>query len=146
MNLRKFLISLKSCKDQALADLSSLDQKMRVRLEWSDVDLMRSILLFLDTQSWQDCEENSADGRMSEIFVLHLKPRVLTSVPLLMRLRTLLSILGLTSGLDVTLTKTFGTSYKHHLTLLSGLMSYASVSSSSACPFQQLKLKDSFLF
>ena len=57
----------KSCKDQALADLSSLDQKMRVRLEWSDVDLIRSILLFLDTQSWQDCEENSADDRMSEI-------------------------------------------------------------------------------
>ena len=47
---RKDVIS-KSCKDQALADLSSLDQKMRVRLEWSDVDLMRSIILFLDTQS-----------------------------------------------------------------------------------------------
>ena len=28
---------------------------------------MRSILLFLDTQSWQDSEENSADDRMSEI-------------------------------------------------------------------------------
>ena len=58
---------IKSCKDQALADLSSLDQQMRVRLEWSDVDLMRSILLILDTQSWQDLEENSSDDRMSEI-------------------------------------------------------------------------------
>ena len=55
---------IKSCKDH---DLSSLDQQMRVRLEWSDDDLMRSILLFLDTQSWQDLEENSSDDRMSEI-------------------------------------------------------------------------------
>ena len=57
----------KSCKDQALADLNSLNEQMRARLEWSDVDLMRSILLFLDTQSWQDSEGSSKDDRMSEI-------------------------------------------------------------------------------
>ena len=37
---------MKSCADEALADLLSLDDQMRARLEWSDVDLMRSILLF----------------------------------------------------------------------------------------------------
>lgn len=48
--------------------LRSLDDKMRDRLEWSDVDLMRSILLFLDTQSWQDSEGSSADDdHLSEI-------------------------------------------------------------------------------
>ena len=56
-----------SCKIHALADLSSLDQQMRVRLEWSGIDLMRSIIVFLDTQSWQDSEESSKDDRMSEI-------------------------------------------------------------------------------
>ena len=35
---------LESCKDQALADLSRLKEKMRERLEWSDVPLLRAIL------------------------------------------------------------------------------------------------------
>ena len=39
-----------SCKDQALADLNSLDEKMRSRFEWSDVEMLRSIILFLDTE------------------------------------------------------------------------------------------------
>ncbi len=30
----------KSCNDQALADLKSLDEQLRARLEWSDVELM----------------------------------------------------------------------------------------------------------
>jgi len=34
----------KTCQDQALADLISLDEQMRACLEWSDVKLMRSIL------------------------------------------------------------------------------------------------------
>ena len=34
----------KTCQDQALADLKSLDEQMRACLEWSDVELMRSIL------------------------------------------------------------------------------------------------------
>ena len=32
----------KSCKDQALAYLSSFDQELQVRLEWSDINLTRS--------------------------------------------------------------------------------------------------------
>ena len=60
--------TIKSCADQALSDLKSLDERMRARLEWSDVDLMRSILLFLDTQSWQGSEGSSNDDdRLSEI-------------------------------------------------------------------------------
>ena len=58
------------CQDQALADLKSLD-RMRSCLEWSDVDLMRSIFLFLDTQSWQlqVAEESSEDNRLSEVLI-----------------------------------------------------------------------------
>ena len=60
--------TIKSCADQALSDLKSLDEQMRARLEWSDVDLMRSILLFVDTQSWQGSEGSSNDDdRLSEI-------------------------------------------------------------------------------
>ena len=61
---------IRTCSDQTLAELKSLDDHMHSRLEWSDVELLRSILLFLDTQSWQlqeiESDENS-DGRMSEI-------------------------------------------------------------------------------
>ena len=42
----------KACANQALTDLKSLDDHMRARLEWSDVNVMRSILLVLD--EWSD--------------------------------------------------------------------------------------------
>ena len=45
--------SLKACADQALADVSQLEKKMRARLEWSDVKMLRAILVLLDTQSWR---------------------------------------------------------------------------------------------
>ena len=48
--------TISSCKTQALADLHHLDERMRCRLEWSDIHLLRSILLILDTQSWQNLE------------------------------------------------------------------------------------------
>ena len=58
----------KTCQDQALTDLKSVDEQMQARLEWSDAELMRSILLFLDTQSWQDSEGSSNDDdRLSEV-------------------------------------------------------------------------------
>ena len=43
---------------------------MRARLEWSDVNVMRSILLVLDTRSWQlsnESEDISDDDRLTEI-------------------------------------------------------------------------------
>lgn len=36
-----------------MSDLKRLDEKMRDRLEWSDVKMLRSILVFIDTQGWQ---------------------------------------------------------------------------------------------
>lgn len=72
---------LKSCKDQALADVRRLEEKMRERLEWSDVKLLRAILIFLDTQTWRpvvaaaresgesasDSEDSPEDKSLSEI-------------------------------------------------------------------------------
>ncbi len=43
--------TLEACADRALADVNQLD-KMRERLEWSDVKMLRAILVFLDTESW----------------------------------------------------------------------------------------------
>ena len=47
--------TIKSCKDQALCDLNRLDDKLRGRLEWSNIVLLRAILLLLDTQNWMPC-------------------------------------------------------------------------------------------
>lgn len=40
------------CKQHALEDLQNLEEFMKSRLEWSDVNLLHSLLLVLDTQSW----------------------------------------------------------------------------------------------
>ena len=39
-------------KQDAVEDLNRLDEKMRERLTWSDTQLLRSLLVFLETQSW----------------------------------------------------------------------------------------------
>lgn len=43
---------LSRCSSLALSDLKKLDGKIRDRLAWSDTELLRSILAFLDTRSW----------------------------------------------------------------------------------------------
>lgn len=39
-------------KKDALCNLNRLDEKMRERLKWSDIKLLRSLLIFLGMQSW----------------------------------------------------------------------------------------------
>ena len=58
--------ALRYCKDQALADVSRLESKMRERLEWSDVKLLRAILIFLDTQTWRCVVANATDSSCSD--------------------------------------------------------------------------------
>ena len=69
---------MKSCKRHALADLKRLDDCMRDRLELSDVDLLRSILVVLDTQSWllreeNELEESEIDGRDDDDNLMEIK-------------------------------------------------------------------------
>ena len=60
------------CSRQALTDLQRLDGKMREWLEWTDVKLLRSILVFLDTCSWAGSaighrQSNSDTGEEEEM-------------------------------------------------------------------------------
>ena len=55
-----------NCSRQALSGLQNLDGKMRERLEWTDVKLLRAILVFRDTCSWAARGE-MADDDMAEI-------------------------------------------------------------------------------
>lgn len=63
--VRKFSTAvLQSCQKQVLAELQTLDQNIRARLEWSDIGMLRSILLFLDTRLWNSISE---EDRVMEI-------------------------------------------------------------------------------
>ena len=42
----------KMCADSALADVKQLEVRMKTRLEWSDLEMLRAFLVFLDTKSW----------------------------------------------------------------------------------------------
>lgn len=44
--------TLKACSDAAISDITTLESKMRTRLEWSDLRLLRAIIAFLDTKGW----------------------------------------------------------------------------------------------
>ena len=44
--------SREKTKQDALTDLTGLNEKMKERLEWSDTKLLRCLLVFLDTQTW----------------------------------------------------------------------------------------------
>ena len=44
--------TISQCSTSTLSDLSKLDSKIKERLAWSDLKLLRSILAFLDTRSW----------------------------------------------------------------------------------------------
>ena len=57
---------LESCKDQALTDVSRLEDRMRERLEWSDIKLLRGILIFLDTQTWRSVATDKNDLEFAE--------------------------------------------------------------------------------
>ena len=57
---------LQSCKSQALADLKQLDSSMRDRLEWTDVEILRNILVFLDTNSWRCPVSDSTNSQTAE--------------------------------------------------------------------------------
>ena len=60
---------LQQCSAHAKSDLNRLDVKLRERLQWSDMKLLRSILVFLDTRSWIVCPCSSNTSDESELDV-----------------------------------------------------------------------------
>ena len=52
--------TLENCKKLALGDLHQLNKTIQQRLEWSNVNLLRALIVFLDTQSW--IKRHTTDG------------------------------------------------------------------------------------
>ncbi len=57
------------CKKQALTDLEHLEVSILHRLEWSNLDLLRSLLVFIETTSWIRCDadEEYEDSTLLEV-------------------------------------------------------------------------------
>ena len=53
--------TLKACADTAISDITTLESKLRTRLEWSDLKLLRAIISFLDTKGWS-VQTSARDG------------------------------------------------------------------------------------
>ena len=60
---------MQHCKTEALADLTRLEENLCHRLEWSDFNLLRSLLVFVETQSWMKRSSSEEDGDVSMIEV-----------------------------------------------------------------------------
>ena len=65
VTLENFDDTFEQCKGQVLADVERLQNKVKERLAWSDTDLLRAILVFLETQNWL-CKCDNIDD-ISEI-------------------------------------------------------------------------------
>ena len=59
--LQNYDATFEQCKGQLLADVERLQSKVKERLEWSDTDLLRALLVFLETQNWLRKGDNEDD-------------------------------------------------------------------------------------
>ena len=70
VTLKKYdTATLSYCSREALADLERLTEKMREQLEWSDTNLLRALLVFLETQSWmkKNVRDDDSDPALVEL-------------------------------------------------------------------------------
>ena len=63
--------AIEFCKKEALADMKRLEANMRQRLEWSDVKLLRALLVFVETQSW--IKKSAIDDEYEDVSLLEIK-------------------------------------------------------------------------
>ena len=68
--LQNFDSTLEQCKKHVMDDICRLKQKINEHLEWSDIQLMRSILVLLETQSWQKSYSDDCNDDRDEILDL----------------------------------------------------------------------------
>ena len=66
--LKDFNQCLEQCKTPVMADLGRLGEKIKERLQWSDMKLLRSTLVLIETQGW--IQKGETDDEMAEIGVL----------------------------------------------------------------------------
>ena len=65
--VQDFEACLEQSKGDVLADVQRLERCMKERLEWSDTEMLRAILVFIDTENWQQRDLLGSDDGLSNI-------------------------------------------------------------------------------
>ena len=55
------------CKVHVVADVKRLQERIKERLGWTDTNLLRALLVFVETQSWQEKDPSSDGEEMAEV-------------------------------------------------------------------------------
>lgn len=71
--------TLAYCKEQVLSDLQRLVVKMRERLDWTDLTLLRSVLAFIETRGWT-CRERECEDEDTSVGEVKKAVEHITSV------------------------------------------------------------------
>ena len=61
--------ALERCRTDPIADLHRLEQVIKDRLRWSDLQLLRSLSVFLETQSWMRRDEPDSSETDQSFFM-----------------------------------------------------------------------------
>ena len=59
--IANFDATVDQCKVHVLADLKRLEREIKQKLEWTDIGLSRALLVFMETQNWQEKNTGSND-------------------------------------------------------------------------------------
>ena len=73
VQLENFDSCLDKCKPQATADLQRIQEKLKTRLEWNDLNILRAILAFLDTQSWLKRNDPSSEDTECDVGMIEIR-------------------------------------------------------------------------
>ena len=65
--LQNFDLTMEQCNKHVMDDICRLEQKVKEHLEWSDIQFMRSMLVFMETQSWQKSYSDAYSDARDEI-------------------------------------------------------------------------------
>ena len=71
--LENFDSCLDKCKPQVIADLQRIQEKLKTRLEWNGLNLLRAILAFLDTQSWLKRNDPSSEDPECDVGMIEIR-------------------------------------------------------------------------
>ena len=73
VQLENFDSCLDKCNPQATADLQRIQEKLKTRLEWNDLNILRAILAFLDTQSWLKRNDPNSENTECDVGMIEIR-------------------------------------------------------------------------
>jgi len=147
-----FDATVDKCKVHVLADLERLEREIKQRLEWTDTDILRALLAFVETQNWQekDSDKDSEQDIRAAVqclvstFRIPLESRGVCSASIQDELEEAVDYARKYLAIGTESYRKYGTSSTHVQTPGSGQAYFSSVTLSSACLLLPVELSRSF--